>query len=218
MALVASNVCRALILYGGSILPARYRTRRHHDSGSSVRGGRGDAAGKIGGRRAAARSRSRVSRCRGVRRAVHGEHDGDGDGTHRALWPIQPRRRPGRVAFGQGGCAQPLCGELVMDARPRRPAAVAIRALAAFDNAIASVSASGGSTNGVPSPAGHRPRVRDRPRHRRVRDRRDRPDRRGPAAGRSVHRERPLRRQQRQASSSVSSFAGRGCSTAMHQP
>ena len=65
------------------------------------------------------------------------------------------------------------------------------------------------------APAGHRPRVRDPARHRRVRGhRRPDADRRRHAAGRPLHRVRPVRRRRRRRSSCASCSSGRGCSTA----
>ena len=85
-------------------------------------------------------------------------------------------------------------GELVMDLvrRDIRPSSIVTRA--SLENGIASVAATGGSTNGVLHLLGDRPRVRDRARHRRVRgDRRADAAHRRHAAGRPVQRHRHVR-------------------------
>ena len=88
-----------------------------------------------------------VSRRGGVRRAVHRQHHGDGDGDDRA---VADEYRLGAA----GGSAQ-ASGRVPLrpggDGRGARRSQASRRSLRAkaFENAIASVAATGGSTNAV---------------------------------------------------------------------
>ena len=74
-------------------------------------------------------------------------------------------------------------GKLVMQLLDRGVAAKDILTKASFENAIASVAATGGSTNAVLAPARHSPRSRHRTGHRRLRPgQRPHPDHRRPEA------------------------------------
>jgi dihydroxy-acid dehydratase len=129
-----------VVLYGGSISP-----------GASVAASRSglfeaaNAAGRMGDADLKALE-DRACRCGRVRRSVHRQYDGDGARVPRGSrrWGRErrgDRSRKARVAEETGG--------LVLDMlrRDLRPRAIATRA--AYENAIAGVAASGGSTNAV---------------------------------------------------------------------
>ncbi len=145
MALLRLNI-PGVILYGGSILPGRYNGRdiTIQDVFEAVGA---NAAGRIT-RRGTARDREpRLPRRRRLRRPVHRQHHGHGDGTDRPLAHGHGRGAAGGPA--QGRRSRCRCGEVVMDAvrHDRRPRDIATRK--AFENAIAGVAATGGSTNAV---------------------------------------------------------------------
>ena len=83
MALLRLNV-PGVILYGGSIMPGQHNGRdiTIQDVFEAVGA---NAAGKMSERGTAGDRESCLSRGGCVRRAVHGEHHGDGDGTDRAV-------------------------------------------------------------------------------------------------------------------------------------
>ena len=175
-----------LVLYGGSIAPGRFRGRdvTIQDVFEAV----GAAAAGTDDRRRRARARERrVPGRRRVRRPVHRQHDGDRRSTSSAsalagLNESRPRirgspRRP--CAPGE------LAMKLVED--DRRPSQVLTRE--AFENAIAAIAATGGSTNGVL----HLLAIAAEARHRAV-DRRLRPHRGADADRRRHQARRPLRR------------------------
>ena len=135
-----------LVLYGGSIAPGRYRGRdvTIQDVFEAV----GAHAAGNDDRRRGARARERRLPGRGrVRRPVHGEHDGDGARLPRHQ-PARARttsRRPIPASRRQRSRrASSRCSSCASDIRPSQ-----IMTREAFENAIAAIAASGGSTNGV---------------------------------------------------------------------
>jgi hypothetical protein len=73
----------SLVLYGGSIAPGNSTDATSRSSTCTKRSARTRPARST--TRAQGDRRSRVPRRRRVRRPVHGQHDGDGDGVHRPL-------------------------------------------------------------------------------------------------------------------------------------
>ena len=137
----------------------------------------------------------RVPRRRRVRRPVHREHDGDRDRLprHLAARPLghpgdarrQGERRRGGGADGDG-------------ARALEHAAVDILTREAFENAIAAVAGTGGSTNGVLHLLAIAREVGVAARARGLRhDLGADADRRRPEAGRPLRRHRPARGRRR---------------------
>ena len=134
------------------------RPLQRHDLPGHVQGPRPDDRVRVrGGRRLprrqdqprrAVRDRERGLPRRGrLRRPVHGQHDVDGPGVPGPL-AGRPQRHPGRgPGQGRGGAPGRRAGD---DARPpRHPAVARSSPGSAIENAIASVAATGGSTNGV---------------------------------------------------------------------
>ena len=133
-------------LYNGTIYPGTVQGRPQRDGRDRVRGDRG-LPGRQDHARGAVRDRERGVPRRGrLRRPVHGQHDEHGPGVHRAV-AGRPQRDPGR---GPGQGRRRLHRRRARDGpRPRdvRPSSIVTRA--ALENGIASVAATGGSTNGV---------------------------------------------------------------------
>jgi dihydroxy-acid dehydratase len=87
-----------------------------------------------------------VSWSRRLRRPVHGQHHGDGDGDDRAVADEHRIGAAGGPAQASGGVPLRRSGD-GRGARRRKARDIATRE--AFENAIASVAATGGSTNAV---------------------------------------------------------------------
>ena len=144
MALLRLNI-PGVILYGGSILPG---THKGQDiSISDVFEAMGaNAAGRMTDAELLDIEDHACPGAGRLRRPVHRQHHGHGDGTHRPL-------AHGYGRGSAGGHAQEAmsrrCGEVVMDAVRRKLRARDICTRAAFENAIAGVAATGGSTNAV---------------------------------------------------------------------
>ena len=149
------------------------------------------ASGKHDRRRVLRRSRTRLPRRRRVRRAVHREHDGDRLRVPRHRADGQRQRAGDRSAKATSRAA----GALVMDLLgPRRAAARTSSRARRFENAIAAVAATGGSTNAVlhllaiAREAGVELDARRLRSHQRATSAARRPE-----AGRPVRRDRPAR-------------------------
>ena len=145
MALLRLNV-PGVMLYGGSILPGKHNG--HDITIQDVFEAVGaNARGRMSRRRTAGHRRPRLPRRRRLRRPVHRQHHGHRDGADRprARWAPPPSRRwitrKDDVAY--------RCGEVIMNAVRNniRPRDICTRK--AFDNAIAGVAATAGSTNAV---------------------------------------------------------------------
>ena len=144
MALLRLNT-PSLILYGGSILPGHHNGPRSYDSGC-IRSRRREFGRQDVGRGIAGDREFRLPGRGRVRRTIHREHDGDGDGADRAV-----AARHGRSS-ASGRSQARCCGALrTAGAGPGeeqlRPRDIVTRK--AIDNAIASVATTGGSTNAV---------------------------------------------------------------------
>ena len=147
MALARLNM-PGLVLYGGSIAPGTFQGRdvTIQDVFEAVGA---HAAGQDDRRGPRAARGPRLPGRRRLRRAVHGQHDGDRRASSWASrrWaaaacrrPIRKRRRSARAggrALVDGRCCE----------RGLRPRDIITRD--AFENAIAAVAATGGSTNAV---------------------------------------------------------------------
>ena len=83
MALLRLNV-PGVVLYGGTIMPGKFKGRDITHSGR-VRGGGRECPRQAERRGPAGYRRPRLSGRGRVRRAVHGQHHGDGDGADRAF-------------------------------------------------------------------------------------------------------------------------------------
>ena len=133
-----------LVLYNGTIYPGTYKG----EPADIVIGVRGDRRlpGRQDHARGAVRGRGgRVPRRGRVRRPVHGQHDGDGAASS---WACRPAGINGIPAEDpKKDEAARRAGELVMTLvrHDIRPADIVTRR--SLENAIASVSATGGSTN-----------------------------------------------------------------------
>ena len=164
MALARLNL-PGVLLYSGSIARACCTARTspsRTSSKASVRSGRQHHRSGTGSDR-----RCRLPGRGRLRRAVHGQHDGDRHGV--------PRHR----ADGQRhGRAPPIparttsairTGELVMDVLKRGLKPRDIMTREAFENGIRCAASTGGSTNVVLHLLAHRPRSRRPTQHRRLR-------------------------------------------------
>ena len=135
-----------LVFYGGSIAAGRYRGEdvTIQDVFEAVGA---HAAGKITDARGARARERRVPGRRSLRRPLHRQHDGD-----RARLPRRQRARPER---GAGDASRQAAGrrqgrrarDEARRSTTRVPSQVLTRE--AFENAIAAIAATGGSTNGV---------------------------------------------------------------------
>ena len=98
MALLRLNI-PGVVLYGGSILPGRYKGDdiTIQDVFEAVGA---NAAGKMSDAGAARNREPRLPRRRRLRRPVHRQHHGDGDGTDRPLTHGHGRGSAGRYAQG----------------------------------------------------------------------------------------------------------------------
>ena len=146
MALLRLNV-PGVILYGGSILPGQAQGPRHHHSGRLRSRRRQRRAARSSDAELLRHRRPRLPRRRRLRRPVHRQHHGHRDGADRPLADGHRRRAAGgsrarttwRSAAARSSWTR--CGT---NLRPRD-----ICTRKAFDNAIAGVAATGGSTNAV---------------------------------------------------------------------
>ena len=151
----------SVMLYGGSIAPGRWQRPRRHDP-RRVRGDRRPRGGQD------VRGGAPLPRGRRQPRAP----EPAAASSPRTRWPARSRRwesrRAGRRWFrprmSDKATVAEQIGELVMRvlADDLRPSQMITHE--SLENAIACVCASGGSTNACPSPAGGRPRGRDRAR------------------------------------------------------
>ena len=145
MALLRLNI-PGVVLYGGSIMPGHYQGRdlTIQDVFEAVGA---NAAGK-NYRRGAARDRERgVSRRRRLRRTVHRQHHGDRDGDDR---PVADEHRCGAAGGSRARSKSRSAAARWSWMRCEQIAGRAtIATRKAFENAIASVAATGGSTNAV---------------------------------------------------------------------
>ena len=157
MALARLNV-PGVMLYGGSIMPGHFHGQRRHDPGR-LRGGRRPRRRARSPTPSWPSSRTVASPGRRrLRRPVHRQHDGDGlrgDGhlarSARRLVPAVRTTRKREVAergrrSWSWTCSRAACGPATSSPATR------------FENAIAAIAASGGSTNGVLHLLGARPR------------------------------------------------------------
>ena len=145
MALARLNV-PGVLLYGGSILPGRYKGQDVTilDVFEAVGA---HAAGKIDDAELRGARGGRLARHRRLRRPVHREHDGDGV---RGARPLADGLGDGaRRVRGEEPRRRRRPGALIMDvlARGQRPRDIITRE--GLENAIAAIATSGGSTNGV---------------------------------------------------------------------
>ena len=90
--------------------------------------------------------RPRLSRRRRMRRAVHRQHHGHGHGIHR---PFSHGLNSVPALHPKKEDAAYHCGQMVMDLLKRGVSPLDILTRQAFENAIVSVAATGGSTNAV---------------------------------------------------------------------
>ena len=135
-----------LVLYNGTIYPGTYQGVRNATVVTVYEAIGAYRAGKITARRAVRDRERLMSRSRRVRRPVHRQHDEHRDGVHR---PVAGRaeRDPCRgPRQGRGGSPVGRTGD-GPGRRDARPSSFVTRQ--ALENGIASVAATGGSTNGV---------------------------------------------------------------------
>ena len=144
MALIRLDV-PGLILYGGSIAPGRFRGKER-DGWRCLRGNRGLCSGQDERRGPERAGKRCLSRGRCVRWTVYRQYHGDDLGVSWSLSDGHSERSRYRPAQGWSGPAlwtahygPPAAGSHARDILTRQ----------AFENAIAGVASSGGSTNAV---------------------------------------------------------------------
>ena len=118
-----------LVLYNGTIYPGTYKGQRDATVVTVFEAIGAYRAGQDHASTSCTRSRTSPARGRRLRRPVHGQHDGDGDGVHGPL-AGRAQRHPGRgPGQGRGRAAQRRAGHGPRPARrpARRPSSPASR-------------------------------------------------------------------------------------------